>query len=139
MRYTSSVRVLIIAVIILALISASAMAISKSDLISSYKAPSGTTPSKSPVSPTSPSPIPTTSPVWTLPTPIPTSGNSYFPSWFAPALPVFPSKGGSSSLKPTLVPTQTTQRIPGATSPSSRETGGVPYPLLLFLYVRQED
>jgi hypothetical protein len=43
--------------------------------------------------------------VWTLPTPVPSSGSSYFPSWFIPVLPVFPSKGGSSSLKPTPVPT----------------------------------
>jgi hypothetical protein len=71
MKYTSSVRVLIITVIILALVSASAMAVSKSDLISFYRSPSGTTPSKSIASPISPSPTPTTFPVWALPTPVP--------------------------------------------------------------------
>ena len=103
MRYTSSVRVLIITVILLALISASAMAISKSDLISSYKSQSGSSASsKSMNYPTPVAPNPSTQseislfPSWAIPTPISSSGNSYVPSWFSP-----------SSRKPIVSPTPT--------------------------------
>jgi hypothetical protein len=95
-------RTIIIAVIILALISASAMAISKSDLISSFKSQSGSSLSKPMISPTPTDPIPSTPsevspfPSWAIPTPIPSSGKSYFPSWFSP-----------SSGKPIVSPTPT--------------------------------
>jgi len=123
MKHESTVRILIIAVVILALVSASATAVSKSDLISSYKSQSGTPPSKPMISPTPTALIPSTPseissfPIWAMPTPIPSSGNSYFPSWFSP-----------SSGEPIVSPTPT-PNSPSATGDSSayiRCSPGIP-------------
>ena len=105
---------LIIGVLILALVSASAMAISKSDLLASYKSQSGNIPSKPIGSPTwtYPTPgIPSSDaiepiPTWTIPTPVPSSEKSYFPSWFIPSSQVSPS------IYPTPTPTPTPVSTP---------------------------
>jgi len=92
---------LIIGAVILALISASAMATSKSDLFVSYKSQSSSGLNKlnSTDIPFKPIVIPTWAPLTpqksessfaqspdlAMPTPIPSSGNSYFPYWFSPS------------------------------------------------------
>jgi hypothetical protein len=112
MKSSSTVRMLIIGMVVLALISASAMAISKSDLISSYKSQSGSSPSKPMISPTSPSPASTIPSAWVTPTPVPSSGKSLFPSWFVPSSWEIPSKSNTPFTRPTIYPTPTPTPTP---------------------------
>jgi hypothetical protein len=113
MKQRNTIRVLIIGILVLALVSASAMAISKSDLLASYTSQSGNIPSKPIVSPTWTYPTPETPssdvvepiPTWTIPTPVPSSGKSYFPSWFTPSSRVTPSIYPTPTPTPTPAPT----------------------------------
>jgi hypothetical protein len=120
MKSSSTVRMLIIGIVILAPISASAMAISKSDLISSYQSQSGPGYTKPVGSDTSSKP--TTSPAWPspTPTPVPSRGRSLFPSWFSPSPRLSPFDNVSPYVKPAVYPTPTI---------STEDTGGyIPCP-----------
>jgi len=105
MKYRSTLITLTIAVIILTLISTSAMAISKSDLISSYKSQSGSS-LKPMISPTPAAPIPSTPSEISsfqrlvMPTPTSSSGNLYLLSRFS-------SSSGKLTVSPTPTPTPT--------------------------------
>ena len=112
MNHQSTIRIIITVVITFALISASAMAISKSDLISSYKSQSGSSPSKPIGSPTSPSRASATPSVWVTPTPVPSSGKSFFPSWFVPSSWEIPSKENTPFTRPNIYPTPTPAPTP---------------------------
>jgi hypothetical protein len=97
MKKFTPIRLLIIGAIVLALVSTSAMAISKSELIAFHKTkidPEHTSSNFSVIiNFTTPSPTPTPTPyipsVWALPTPVPSSG---VPSWFIPSYSLIPWK-----------------------------------------------
>jgi len=123
MKSSSTIRMLTIAIIILAMVPASAMAISKSDLISSYQSQSGSSPSKTTISPPPIAPESTTPSAWVTPTPVPSSGKSLFPSWFVPSSWEIPSKSNTPFTRPNIYPTPTPTPTPSpAPTPHALKT-----------------
>jgi hypothetical protein len=132
MKHLTTFRMLIISAIILALVSTSTMAISKSDLISSYKVQPGASYNKSNCTDliskpiiiptwTSPTPLALPSdgesvPVWVIPTRVPSSGESYFPPWFMPSFWEIPSKNNTPFTRPSIYPTTTPTPPPAPTA-----------------------
>jgi hypothetical protein len=115
MKNSTAFRMVIIGALILALVSASAMAISKSDLIAFHKmqvAPDSdffviinfTT-----ILPT-PTPTPDIPSMWAVPTPAPSPG---LPSWFNPSYSLIPWMSSYPPITPTPTPT------PGSSSSTS--------------------
>jgi hypothetical protein len=112
--------IILIFLFLTAIICIPAMGISKSDLIAFYKDqpfPDQGTPETSAnfsvsISFSHPTTLPTPTPTpyvasWGSPTPIPTSGNSSFPSWILSPSWMIPWKSDSSLIKPIVTPTPT--------------------------------